>query len=321
MNATTADADAQTDVIADRTIYAAYSVQGRTYTVRFYNGSTLLETDTGVPYGGSTTYNGATPVSPDGSAEDYPFEGWQPAPTNIQGDTSCYAQFGSPVEDVEITDSWDTIIASIDAGTYATKYKIGNYKPLDLGSQGTVDMQIVAFDTDNKADGSGKAKVTWISKDLLNNTHVMNGSRKTVDGETAYTAGGWEHCEMRAFLKDTIKPLIPETVRNAIVPVTKVQAIYTNDAVVNDGQTTSDDVWIPGHREIFNTTSYETTGPVYSTVFTNANSRIKNHNGSASYWWLRAASSAGSFRSVNNAGAGNYSYASGGGGVALGFCT
>ena len=65
MNATTADADAQTDVVADRTIYAAYTAQARTYTVRFYNGTTLLETDTGVPYGGSTTYDGTTPVSPD----------------------------------------------------------------------------------------------------------------------------------------------------------------------------------------------------------------------------------------------------------------
>jgi hypothetical protein len=321
MNSTTADADAQTDVIADRTIYAAYSVQGRTYTVRFYNGSTLLETDTGIPYGGSTQYDGTTPVSPEGSAEDYPFEGWKPAPTNIQGDTSCYAQFGSPVEVKEITDSWDTIIAAINAGTYKDKYKIGNYKPLDLGSHGTVDMQIVAFDTDNKADGSGKAKVTWISKDLLNNSHVMNGSQKTVDGETAYTAGGWEHCEMRAFLKDTIKPLIPETVRNAIVPVTKVQAIYTNGAVVKDGQTTTDDVWIPGNREIFNTTSYETTGPVYSTVFTNANSRIKNRNGSASYWWLRAASSADNFRAVGSSGSDTLSGANRDRGVALGFCT
>ena len=89
---------------------------------------------------------------------------------------------------------------------------------------------------------------------------------------------------------------------------------------MKDGQTTTDDVWIPGHREIFNTTSYETTGPVYSTVFTNANSRIKNRNGSASYWWLRAASSASRFRGVYDNGADSNGYALNTGGVALGFC-
>ena len=523
MNSTTADADAQTDVIADRTIYAAYTAQVRTYTVRFYNGTTLLETDTGVPYGSSTTYNGATPVSPDGSAEDYPFEGWSPQPTNIQGDTSCYAQFGSPVVDEEITDSWDTIIANIDNGTYATKYKVGNYKPLDLGTEGTVNMQIVAFDADelasggyapitfvakellkslvvaygtesdyykagnwhgtniythltsvinplipsnvrtriqkvnktskntsglvdtlsetlfipsvwevadrsnietsgvkynkvypdspesrikkkndtnlatawwtrtrqsgnsrytwavnsdgttptyanyiecgiclgfclglepetitdswetiianenpsstysigdtkyldlgtegnvlmeivafnedDKADGSGKAKITWISKDQLATMHAMNASQKTVDGKTAYTAGGWEHSDMRAYLKDTVKPLIPETVRNAIVPVTKIQSIYTGDALVKDGQTTTDDVWIPSEHEVGFGSDYETIGAVYSSKFTNNASRIKKRNGSTGNWWLRSVSSASYFRFVNNAGSSTY---------------
>lgn len=51
------------------------------------------------------------PVS---SAEDYPFEGWVPTRKNITGDTeSCYAQFGSPLEVKEITDSW---------GDYYCKY-------------------------------------------------------------------------------------------------------------------------------------------------------------------------------------------------------
>ena len=534
MNSTTADADAAVDVIADRTIYAAYSVQSRTYTVRFYNGSTLLETDTGIPYGGSTTYNGATPVSPEGSAEDYPFEGWKPAPTNIQGDTSCYAQFGSPVEVVEITDSWDTIIANIDNGTYKTAYKIGNYKPLDLGTEGTINMQIaaidadeladgsgyapltfigmellntyhafafnddrtwastnssamrpylqgtvfnlfpanvknrvqmvrkyssgvsdytidtlfipsirelfgtleqsgvaqyatfkqvsnrirskvgdsahiwwtrsygsgtrsyyvlasgnkgstqyaptdqygiclgfclglepetitdtweqifqaesdgtystkysigdtkeidlgsegkhlmeiVAFDTDDKADGSGKAKITWISKGLLNTAHNMNTTKKTVDGETAYTAGGWEHSDMRAYLKDTVKPLIPETVRNAIVPVTKVSSTYTGDALVTDGQTTTDDVWIPSNHEVFPTvTTYESTGAKYSSKFTKNASRIKKRRGSAKYWWLRSAYNAVNFRYAGGDGYSNYNDANYAGGVALGFCT
>lgn len=54
----------------------------------------------------------------------------------------------------------DAVFASIDKGTYATDYAIGDTVPLDLGSEGLINMQIVAFDTDDLADGSGKAPIT-----------------------------------------------------------------------------------------------------------------------------------------------------------------
>lgn len=612
-DAETADADATTDVIADRTVYPAYSKTVKTYTVTWLNNGTVIETDTNVPWGtlphydgstptydgqtatgwdrditqpitGNTTinatykpqytatfikasadgggtlwsgkftegttpvYGGSTPTSSQGSAEDYPFEGWTPELAPIYANTTYTAKFGSPVQDTEITDSWDTIIANIDNGTYKTAYKIGNYKPLDLGTEGTVNMQIVAmdedelasggkapltfiskellasthvmngsqktvdgetaytaggwehsdlrayltntilplivtasasvssrlqtvkkihstyngssyvkngqtthdklwipssyelkagntysnqgaqynlfsnvtsrkkmrsgsydewwmrdainsnyfreiseggkaqnayapnaigialgfclglesetitdswseifaaeqggtystkysigdtkmldlgtegqhlmeivaFDTDDKADGSGKAKITWISKDLLPTAHAMNATQKVVDGETAYTAGGWEHSDMRDYLKTTIKPLIPETVRNAIVPVTKVSSTYANGAKVVDGQTTTDDVWIPGHREIFNATAYESSGAVYSSKFTSNSNRIKKRNGLPTYWGLRSASSAGTFRVVTNSGTDNRNNAVYSSDIALGFCT
>lgn len=75
-------------VTGDATYTANYTV---TYTVYFYNGQTLLQTVTGVAAGGSAAYTGATPT--DG---DNVFTGWSPQPTNIQGDTSCYAQFTAP---------------------------------------------------------------------------------------------------------------------------------------------------------------------------------------------------------------------------------
>lgn len=65
-----------------------------TYTVYFYNSSTLLETVTGVQAGGSATYSGQTPTDPDHPT--YVFDGWRPSPTNIQANTSCYAQFKAP---------------------------------------------------------------------------------------------------------------------------------------------------------------------------------------------------------------------------------
>jgi hypothetical protein len=59
-----------------------------TYSVYFYNGSTLLDTVT-VQQGGTAVYTGATPIDPDGGE----FTGWSPSPTNVQGNLSCYAQF------------------------------------------------------------------------------------------------------------------------------------------------------------------------------------------------------------------------------------
>ena len=210
-----------------------------------------------------------------------------------------------------IQDSWETILANEANGTYSTKYSIGDTKQIDLGTYGKHYFEIIAFDTDDKADGSGKAKITWLSKTLIT-THAMNSIQNA--------AGGWENSDMRAWLKSDIKPLLPEVVRNAIVPVTKVSSTYTT-ALVKDGQTTTDDVWIPGHREIYNNTNYETTGVVYSTKFNSQSSRVKyNSAGSAYGWWLRSAVSAGDFRCVNSYGSENSNNAYSQRGVALGFC-
>ena len=106
----------------------------------------------------------------------------------------------SPVEIKEIEDSWDTIFANEANGTYLSKYKIGNYKPLDLGAEGIVNMQIVAFDKDQKADGSGTAPISWLSKELLKTSKRMNPALEIIydfrdakgwpEGTTSMTGAG-----------------------------------------------------------------------------------------------------------------------------------
>lgn len=449
------NSDALKNVAADRKVYAIFSGTVRTYTVYFYNGSTLLQTVTNVAYGSSAAYTGDTPVSPDGSAEDYPFEGWNPEPKNITGTTSCYAKFGSPLEVKEITDSWETIIAACADGSYRNKYKVGNYKALDLGAQGVVNMQIAGVDKDTLANGSGTAPLSWISKELLTTNHRMNpslvtnygeyyikegstwseestnvwksdnagkgsvtanatlkisvitagtlklwykvGSEANCDkytvkvngttvanaisgevdwteyditcnaadeitvsvsyakdgsvdknGDTAYvkfesddvaftviassngtqtrdilsydegtgSIGGWEKSEMRSYLKETVKPLIPDVVRNAIVEVTKSQTAY-NTSGSSYSQTTTDDVWIPDYYEVFSSPY------LYKGLFPDAASRVKYRVGatSASWWWLRRASNNNGFYNVYSNGNYYINYATDTFGVALGFCT
>ena len=214
------------------------------------------------------------------------------------------------LEPETITDSWETILANENP---SSTYSIGDTKYLDLGTEGNVLMEIVAFDTDDKADGSGKAKITWISKGLLNTKRIMNSP--------ATTTGGWENSRMRTHLRETIKPLIPETVRNAIVPVTKIQSTYVDGAKVVNGQTTTDDVWIPSHHEVLSTSSsYESTGPAYIKFSANTD-RTKKHSGSVTDWWLRSVSSGAKWANIDYSGTIKTNNANLAYGVALGFCT
>lgn len=283
----TADSTALQAVTADRSVYAAFTATVRKYTVYFYNGSTLLQRVDNVPYGGSATYTGTTPVSPEDSSLG--FLGFQPTGKNIVGNTSCYAQFESALEVKEITDDWTTIIANIDNGTYKSKYKIGNYKPIDLGAEGVINMQIAGFDTDDLADGTGKAPITFIGKELLKTPHRMNPKLVTNADETLQEGTGsfegWEKCEMRKYMKDTIKPLIPELVRKRITEVIKMH--------MQDGQITQDDVWIPGRYEIAIRASSEQ--PIkYNVLFANRSNRIKTDiSGTTRLWWIRDASKSG----------------------------
>ena len=439
-----------------RKINAVFSSTVRTYTVTFYNGSTVLQTVNNVAYGSSATYTGSTPVKTGvNNPDDYSFVGWSPAPTNITGNTACYAQFNSPLEIAEITDSWEVILAAVADGTYKTKYSVGNYKALDLGSEGTVNMQIAAFDADPLADGSGNAAISWVSKELLATNKRMNPALETtyvypevpswtassntwtshnrynvsdakakwtltatsagtltikyktsnsntsrnklslsVNGtavatdyaatsEVSYTLevatgdtitveatysqlsasynyygtivfnstgtftteaevqnapnrvvdsyvnatgsiGGWEDSEMRTYYKNTLKPLIPEIVRNAIKSVSKTNCEWTTDnSFVRT--TSEDDVWMPSYREIFGGTSYEQSGPMYTTLFSDAASRIKMkpQASSGAYWWLRSAYNFNTnyFCYVYSNGFYNYYNAYYSYGVALGFCT
>ena len=292
------------------------------FTVYFYNGDTLLQTVEHVRQGATAVYTGATPQS--GNIA-YSFVGWNPQPTDVQANVSCYAQFAEVWDVTEITDSWDEIIAACNNGTYADKYKPGQYKPLDLGTQGIVNMQIVGVEKDTLAAGGGSAPITWVSKELINSGHRMNpglagdsGNRTPGTG----TIGGWELSEMRSWLKNTIKPLIPSNVRSAIKEVTKYSRIYNAAEQAVNTVPTTDDVWIPSCREVG--FGVETEGPVYSRAFNGNAARIKYKIGasSASWWWLRSAG--GNYRFYNVSSGGN-SYngtdAIAEGAVALGFCT
>lgn len=74
---------------------------------------------------------------------------------------------------LEIEDSWETIIENINNGSYETKYQIGDYKPLDLGPEGIINMQLVGIKVD-KNYNNVKIPTTWIAKEALPTPHCYN---------------------------------------------------------------------------------------------------------------------------------------------------
>lgn len=223
--------------------------------------------------------------------------------------------------------TWDAVAKNVAAGTYASVYKIGDLVPLDMGSEGQINMQIAALDADDLADGSGKAPISWVAKELLATSHRMNPQRVTNDDgsyqEGTGPIGGWAKSEMRVYLNDTIKPLIPEDVCSLIKAVTKYSFSMNTDGNIVPAEMTEDTVWIPSQYEMMGK-SGESAGVNYTALFTDNAARIKKkvNSTTASNYWLRSVYSAYDLRCINETGA--ISFGSGSSyshGVCLCFCT
>lgn len=267
-------------------------------------------TITGTPFSGSSISRGTGYIYvPRALVDTYKAaSGW-----------STYASQIRAIEDwVEICDpySWAAVAKAIDNGTYASIYKIGDCVPLDLGTEGEVNMQIAAFDADPLADGSGNSHISFISKELLTTSTAMNS--------TSTALGGWASTAMRTYLTGTIKPLIPSDVASMIKTVTKYTGSYDTSSNRVTNEATNDDVWIPSYKEVnlSSSWSYESSAPCYSAAFPDKASRIKYEVGTslASSWWLRSANSTSYFYFVDATGSSSAIYASLSSRVALGFC-
>ena len=155
-----------TTIRADKTVTAQYRSTTRSYDVRFWDGDTLLAT---VPT--LYDYTGEIPSWP--WKEGCFLDNWNPACTQIKGDTDCYAQW-LPV----ISDSWAEILAAEADGTYKEKYPLGHVKLVDMGEEGIIGMQIVGFDKDEMEDGT-IAPISWLARNPMKTKKYMGCVRHT----------------------------------------------------------------------------------------------------------------------------------------------
>lgn len=195
-------------VSEDRTLYAAYAAALRYYTVSFYDGDTLLTTKQ-VAYGGSSTY---TPPAKDG----YYFDAWEPEPTNVTGDMSCYAQYKKEI--TFATATWAEIAAIAESGEAANYFKIGDEKPFTYEDYGwnTVNStaKIIAFNRDTLEDGT-TVGITLLST-VAGRVPAMNTSKVTYDGSSGYYAGGFANSYACEWLNSTALNSFPEELKAVI---------------------------------------------------------------------------------------------------------
>ena len=88
------DTRALLQVNEDRDLYPAFTASVRTFTVRFYVGSSCIQTKSNVPYGTATAFTGDTPTNTaESDPSDYEFTGWDKETTSVKADMNVYAQF------------------------------------------------------------------------------------------------------------------------------------------------------------------------------------------------------------------------------------
>jgi hypothetical protein len=311
------DGDFDTPMIAAREFYAVYTSTIRRYNVYFYNGDTLLQTKENIQYGSSTSYTGSTPVKTGvENPDEYVFKGWLPVPENITGETYCYALFkftGYLFGKLGKTDgedygygtidnpNWNTINAywvtiasdvtsykngSLSEDDFMAKYPIGGRMIIHVAlSDGTVtaDVEIIGYNHDDLADGSGKSPLTFFCVDLPQTLHRMN--------EESSNEGGYEASEMREFINGELLTALPEDLKTIIKPVYKISdGGSTNKTLI----TTTDSCWLASYDEVGLTSGSNNLpgqGEVYSAIFSSNKDTRKKYitdDTSAGGWWLRS---------------------------------
>ena len=344
------DGDFDTAMTAARDFYAVYTNILRRYNVYFMNGDEELQVVESVPYGSGATYTGSTPVKQGvPNPEEYVFKGWLPSPEEITGETYCYPLFkftgylfGKLNADSEygtvdapnwdlINAYWTTIhndITSYQGGAmsqedFEKKYMIGGRMiiPIEFsdGTSTVADVEIIGYDHDDMADGSGKAPLTFFCMELPNIEQAMN--------EPGAEEGGWEKSAMRAFVNGELYAVLPAELKAIIAPVSKISDGGPDNEVL---VTTTDSCWLASYDEVgFTSGRYNLPGQgeLYSSVFSSNKETRKKYitdDTETGGWWLRSTyytSSSGSmFWRVQKSGASYGDIQTGEFFVAFGFC-
>ncbi len=330
------------NITQDTAVKATYSSTPRKYTVRWFNGSTLLQTDT-VEAWEAVSYRGAELSS---TEPDVLWIGWDKTDAELESvekNMDVYAAYMSPMTEVTPKSEYDYLYSDdpndnsaytlrefysiIHKGLAEEYFKIGDEIKLCVKSSVFADtefvLQVYGFDHFKLADGSGNfAKVVFGMKGIMNAKQQMQ--------PTATNVGGWRDCKVRGILNETIFPQLPQRWK---------AMIKTVEVLSSEGNTSAEILSSEDKLFLFSMAELGVSADVvpYSlevdagaerktfALFTTNDSRIKksyNGTGTADTYWLRSphASDATKFGyiNVNGQSYGHASYNSNG--ISFGFC-
>ncbi len=106
---------------ADATYTAQFSSTVRSYTIRFLNGSSVLQSSS-VKYGTTPSYTGATPTKSATVQYIYTFSGWSPTIYAVNKAQDYTAQFSSTVRSYKITGASANTAMGTVSGTATKQY-------------------------------------------------------------------------------------------------------------------------------------------------------------------------------------------------------
>lgn len=236
------NSDALKAVAEDRTVYANFAAVVRYYTVTFYDGDTVLKTES-LAYGAMPDY---TPDLKSG----YAFEGWEPALGTVAGNVDYHAIW---VESISFAGSpWEDISRVCEEGNAAKYFRLGETRTVKIsGTNGAVydvDFVIVGINHDNKEDGT-KAGISVLSRAILSPNTI--GLTDTPNISKYYN---WTNSNHRKNLESVTLQRLPSDLQSYIKPVVKVtQGVVDNYWVAVE---TTDKLWLPSMSEYGATDTY-----------------------------------------------------------------
>ena len=208
--------------------------------------------------------------------------------------------------------SWATIIKACHEKQVPDTWKVGDSCNMTIGNK-TYAIDIIGKNHDDYADGSGKAPLTFQMHDCYADTKAMGSSNTN--------SGGWKNCVMRSTHLPAILALMPAEVQNGIREVNKLTSAGGTSYTIH---ATSDKLFLASEVEIFGTDTYYAArgeGTQYA-YYKAGNSKIKNRDGIAAWWWTRSpvVTSERDFVFVGSRGTVDYSTANVAGAVSFCFC-
>lgn len=262
----------------DRVIYAAFAETVRTYTVRFWDGDTLMS-ETQVEYGAQ-----ATP--PDHVKEGTIFMGWTPSDLTITQDTDFYGEWMEGMSFESAT--WEQIKTISESGQASNVFSIGDERTITLtwedGSTEDCVIRIAAFDADTIYDDvnatRNKAGITIDTKNVISKT-----SASGITSSATYKAS-----TLKKTLENTVYPALPSDLQAVIKDTVIPSFTYYNYSKISPLCHTNLGIYQDGLNLQFPTT-FATHYPIYTqstSLATNSNntSRIKyNAAGEAVLYW------------------------------------